>query len=185
MAPLRNERRCIAKYIDGPADKGDRRKQKPVCNELDSVLSRNAKACRLPIGYSLRDNLENRGMKKQQMTTEGNLPAAGAPSTTWSDIKWQKVESNVHRLQMRIAKAERENSPNKVKSLQWLLTHSLEAKLLAVKRVTSSKGAKTPGIDGKLYLSNTDKMQLALSLKQRGLNKYFALQFCRCSQLKF
>ena len=107
-------------------------------------------------------------MKKQQMTTDGKLPLVGAPSATWSDIIWQKVESNVYRLQMRIAKAARENSPNKVKALQWLLTHSLEAKLLAVKKVISSKGAKTPGVDGKLYRTNTEKMQLALSLKQRG-----------------
>tara|TARA_R110001583_G_scaffold98166_5_gene243118 strand:+ start:26442 stop:26573 length:132 start_codon:yes stop_codon:yes gene_type:complete len=33
------------------------------------------------------------------------------------------------------------------KSLQWLLTHSFEAKFLAVKRVTENKGKKTPGID--------------------------------------
>ena len=32
---------------------------------------------------------------------------------------------------------------NKVKSLQWLLTHSFYAKALAVKRVTSNKGKNT------------------------------------------
>jgi RNA-directed DNA polymerase len=69
---------------------------------------------------------------------------------------------------MRIAKARREQRFNKVKALQWLLTHSLEAKLLAMKRVTSSQGAKTPGVDGKLYQCDSKKMQLALSLKQHG-----------------
>jgi RNA-directed DNA polymerase len=107
-------------------------------------------------------------MKKLQMTTSGTLPLIGASSATWRDIQWQKVEVNVYRLQMRIAKARREQRFNKVKALQWLLTHSLEAKLLAVKRVTSSQGAKTPGVDGKLYQCDSKKMQLALNLKQHG-----------------
>lgn len=107
-------------------------------------------------------------MKKSQMTTNGVMPTVGASSTTWSDIEWQKVEVNVYRLQLRIAKAVREERFNKARALQWLLTHSLEAKLLAVKRVTSSRGAKTPGVDGKRYQSDDKKMQLALSLKQKG-----------------
>lgn len=104
-------------------------------------------------------------MKKQQMITDQSVSASSA---TWSDIKWRKVELNVYRLQMRIAKAAKEQLYNKVKALQWLLTHSLEAKLLATKRVTSSQGAKTSGVDKKIYQCDTDKMQLALSLKQRG-----------------
>ena len=105
-------------------------------------------------------------MKKQQMITDNK--SVSATSATWRDVKWQKVELNVYRLQMRIAKAAKEQRHNKVKALQWLLTHSLEAKLLAVKRVTSSQGAKTAGVDGKIYQCDADKMQLALSLKQRG-----------------
>jgi RNA-directed DNA polymerase len=38
---------------------------------------------------------------------------------------------------MRIAEAVKEGKYGKVKSLQWLLTHSFAAKFLAVKRVTS------------------------------------------------
>lgn len=95
----------------------------------------------------------------------------GASSTTaqkWSDIDWTKIEKSVLRLQMRIAKAKRQKRFGRVKSLQWLLTHSYEAKLLAVRRVTSSKGAKTAGIDGKIYKSDNQKLQLTMSLKQRG-----------------
>lgn len=109
-------------------------------------------------------------MKKEQMTARGSKPLAGASSASsdWANINWQKVEKNVYRLQMRIAKAEREGRFGKVKSLQWILTHSFEAKLLAVKRVTSSKGAKTPGVDRKVYSSNSKKMELARNLKQKG-----------------
>ena len=109
-------------------------------------------------------------MKKSQMSAHSAKSATGASSTLvkqWRDISWLTVEAKVRRLQMRIAKAERSKKHHKVKALQWLLTHSLDAKLLAIRRVTASKGAKTSGIDGKLCVSDSQKMQLALSLKQR------------------
>lgn len=93
---------------------------------------------------------------------------ASSAAETWANVNWSKVEKSVYRLQLRIAKAKRQKKHGKVKSLQWILSHSLNAKLLAVKRVTASKGAKTAGIDGKLYQSNGAKLRLAMSLKQRG-----------------
>lgn len=55
-------------------------------------------------------------------------------------LDWKTVQMEVKRLQMRIAKAVKLKKYRKVKSLQWLLTHSFHVKLLAVKRVTSNKG---------------------------------------------
>ena len=52
----------------------------------------------------------------------------------WSSINWLMIESKVKQLQFRIAKAFREGRHNKAESLQWLLTHSYYAKLLAVRR---------------------------------------------------
>jgi RNA-directed DNA polymerase len=69
---------------------------------------------------------------------------------------------------MRIAKAVQEGRHGKVKALQWLLTHSFYAKALAVKRVTSNKGKKTPGVDGILWKNSRAKMQAILSLRQHG-----------------
>ena len=43
---------------------------------------------------------------------------------------------------MRIAKATREGKHGKAKALQWVLTRSKLAKLLAVKRVSQNKGSK-------------------------------------------
>ncbi len=94
----------------------------------------------------------------------------GAPPAhfgTWNSIDWNQAKREVRRLQMRIAKATREGRYGKVKSLQWLLTHSFYAKLLAVKRVTQNKGGKTPGIDGITWKSNKEKMQAAPGLKRR------------------
>ena len=99
------------------------------------------------------------------------LPFTGAPSalgSTFDAINWQKAVIEVRRLQMRIAKAYREGKHGRVKALQWLLTHSLSAKLLAVKRVVQNKGAKTPGVDNVLWKTSAQKMQAALGLKRRG-----------------
>ena len=61
----------------------------------------------------------------------------------WSSIDWNKARAYVKKLQMRIVKAQQEGHYSKVKTLQWLLTHSFYAKALAVKRVTSNRGKNT------------------------------------------
>ncbi len=86
----------------------------------------------------------------------------------WHSIDWKQTRRKVRRLQMRIAKAVKENRWNKVKSLQFLLTHSFYAKLLAVKRVTSNKGKKTPGVDGVVWKGVRAKWRAASSLHRRG-----------------
>jgi RNA-directed DNA polymerase len=86
------------------------------------------------------------------MTTNTISSSAGASPTiehdAWDSIPWVRVKKQVLRLQMRIAKAVRQGKAGRVKALQRILTSSFYAKCLAVKRVTSNKGAKTPGIDG-------------------------------------
>lgn len=94
--------------------------------------------------------------------------ASSASPMSWGAISWPSVTQEVKRLQMRIAKAVRENRHGKVKALQWILTHSFSAKLLAIKRVTSNTGAKTPGIDGVLWRTSLQKMQAVKSLQRRG-----------------
>jgi len=86
----------------------------------------------------------------------------------WDSIDWDKAESYVKNLQMRIVKAFKEGKHNKVKSLQYLLTHSFYAKALAVKRVTENKGKKTAGVDNELWLTSAQKYQALSKLKRRG-----------------
>ncbi len=78
------------------------------------------------------------------------------------------VESQVNQLQMRIAKATREGKHRRVKSLQWLLTHSYCGKLLAVKRVTENQGRRTAGVDGILWQTPIQKLQAITTLQRRG-----------------
>jgi len=96
---------------------------------------------------------------------------AGASSnkvSDWQAVDWPKVWRSVRRLQLRIAKAIRAGQHGKAQALSWLLTHSRSAKLLAVKRVTENKGAKTPGVDNKIWRTDRQKYAAVQNLKRRG-----------------
>ena len=123
-----------------------------------------------PAGARWQDNLKNRINGGTQMT-EMKQSFTGAPTTkdvSWDSILWKKANSEVKRLQMRIAKAEREGKKGRVKALQRILTCSFYAKSLAVKRIVVNKGAKTPGVDGIIWRTSRQKIQAILSLKGRG-----------------
>lgn len=110
-------------------------------------------------------------MKESQMTVVMATLQTGAPSTsplTWDAIDWQRVVAEVRQLQMRIAKAFREGRHHKVKTLQWILTHSFNAKLFAVKRVVQNRGSKTPGIDNIRWRTPEQMMEAAIKLKRHG-----------------
>ena len=100
--------------------------------------------------------------------TADNAGALVNYTESWKAIDWQKAQREVRRLQMRIAKAVKEGRHGKVYALQWILTHSFYAKAMAVKRVTSNRGKRTPGVDGVLWKNSRDKIRAVLSLKQHG-----------------
>jgi RNA-directed DNA polymerase len=102
------------------------------------------------------------------MTVDLHAGASSNKVSDWEAVDWPKVRHDVRRLQLRIAKAIRAGKYGKAKALSWLLTHSRSAKLLAVKRVTENKGAKTPGVDNKLWRTDRQKYAAAQNLKRRG-----------------
>jgi len=85
----------------------------------------------------------------------------------WHAINWQKVTSQVRRLQARIVKATKEKRWGKVKALQRLLTHSFSGKALAVRRVTENQGKNTPGVDRMIWNTPQKKLNAIYSLRQR------------------
>jgi len=85
----------------------------------------------------------------------------------WNSIDWKKVEEHVNRLQTRIVKAVKNEKWSLAKRLQFLLTHSFYAKLLAVRSTTQNKGKRTAGIDGETWSSPETKMKAALSLTDK------------------
>ena len=88
--------------------------------------------------------------------------------TLWLEIDWTRAEMYVQKLQAHVVKAQREGRHNKVKALQWTLTHSFYAKALAVKRVTTNKGKDTAGVDKAVWSSPLAKAKAIGSLKRRG-----------------
>ena len=83
---------------------------------------------------------------------------------SWKEIDWTAAESYVNRLQVRIVKAVQAGKWRLVKRLQTLLCNSFYAKALAVKRVTTNKGKKTPGVDGVIWRTPQEKMEAVREL---------------------
>ena len=102
--------------------------------------------------------------------SNSNTPSKGErltdkrPKPQWTNIDWDEVEKHVNRLQTRITKAVKQGKWHLVKRLQYLLTQSFYAKLLAVKRVTQNKGRRTAGIDGAKWITPNSRMNAALKL---------------------
>ena len=88
--------------------------------------------------------------------------------STWESIDWNKCEIAVNKLQARIVKAQKAGKHGRVKSLQWVLTHSFYAKALAVKRVTSNSGSDTAGVDKVKWSTPNTRFKAIGELKRRG-----------------
>lgn len=101
---------------------------------------------------------------------EHGSPVSALPSGphSWQDIDWSLVQRNVRGMQLRIAKACRENDWRRVKSLQRMLTRSRSAKLLAVRRVTENQGKRTAGVDRVLWDTPEAKFNATTKLGARG-----------------
>jgi len=98
----------------------------------------------------------------------GSIDASLAESLDWKSLPWDQFRQQVRRLQMRIAKAIKEKRYRKAKALQWILTHSKAAKFLAIQRVTTNKGHRTPGVDKKVWRTDQQKLAAIGLLKRRG-----------------
>jgi RNA-directed DNA polymerase len=87
----------------------------------------------------------------------------------WLSVKWLRSTIRVKRLQRRIFKASLRGDRFRMRFLQNRLVNSFDAKLLAVKRVTSeNKGKRTPGLDLNMAKTPEDKWNLVCKLKIDG-----------------
>jgi hypothetical protein len=86
----------------------------------------------------------------------------------WDSMDWESAERQVTRLRQRIYRATCEQKWNKVRSLMKLMLRSRSNLLLSVRRVTQkNKGKGTPGIDGKVALTNKARVTLIRQMEQR------------------
>lgn len=106
-------------------------------------------------------------MSKSEKRNDRYKPAMRVDSTIiWSRIDWEQAKKAVAQLQARIVKEQKQGRYGKVKSLTRILTRSFYAKALAVKRVTSNTGKRTPGVDKVRWKTDKRKAQAILELQQ-------------------
>jgi RNA-directed DNA polymerase len=96
------------------------------------------------------------------------IPKTEIATHQWNSINWKAVYKRINKIQARITKATQRGNRNLAKKLQYLLTSSFDAKLLAVRKVTSNKGKRTSGVDRQLWSTPSTKYKAALSLKTKG-----------------
>lgn len=89
--------------------------------------------------------------------------------TRWKDIDWAQVRKKTFEWQQEIYLASKANNISKVRKYQHLLLGSMDAKLLAIRRVTQdNQGKNTAGIDGVKTLSPENRLKLVFTLKIKG-----------------
>jgi RNA-directed DNA polymerase len=96
-----------------------------------------------------------------------NSVAASNKFDTWSSINWKEVEEFVRNMQIKIADAAKKEKWREINRLQYTLTHSFRAKLLAVRIVTSSTGNRTAGVDGQIWKHDETKLSEARNLDRK------------------
>ena len=92
----------------------------------------------------------------------------------WTNIKWKLLEYDVLKMQNRIAEAYKLKDIKLVAKQQLILVSSFAARALAVRKVTTNQGSKTPGIDGMTWTSDVDKWSAIGLLKKATPSSYRA-----------
>ena len=87
---------------------------------------------------------------------------------SWHAINWPPVYRNVRRLQTRIVKAVKAGKKRRARALRNILTRSFSGRALAVKRVSSNQGKRTPGVDNILLNTPKKKAQAIRDLRFNG-----------------
>lgn len=114
-----------------------------------------------------------------------NLQQISTPLDEWKNINWREVESSVQQEQIKLVKLAGTilnlkdsddnlyqlqdlsslHSNKEISKLQIRLAKTLVFRQLAVQKVISNAGAKTPGIDGFIIKTDQDKLDLINQLK--------------------
>src|SRR4051812_33796156 len=108
------------------------------------------------------------GRQADMSATEMLAGAAPERPPDWHSIEGKKVWRTARRLQARIVKAVAQGRWNKVKALVYLLTRSFGGRALAILRVVSNSGARTPGVDGTLWDTPESKSAAFAALRRHG-----------------
>ena len=87
-------------------------------------------------------------------------------ATGWQEINWKEVNIRIQDLQDKIVKATLKNNMKEVYRLQEEIVISFEGRALAIRRVVTSSGGKTPGVDNIIWDTPNARFK---AIKQLGL----------------
>lgn len=87
-------------------------------------------------------------------------------ATTWEDINWRDVETDLAARQKGLVVAYNNSEHARLKLLQESLLRSFCGRAMAIRKVTQSKGSKTPGVDGKLWKTSKQRFEAIKNLKR-------------------
>lgn len=95
-----------------------------------------------------------RAVKQQQQTV-----------TSWYEIDWKGSYERVRTIQGQIVRAVEADDWDLVKKLQRKLITMLEARAIAIRRVVTNQGGKTPGVDGIIWNTPESRFKAIEALK--------------------
>jgi RNA-directed DNA polymerase len=112
-----------------------------------------------------------RTRQAQEFVERGAVATAGAsrrPRWHWHQRNWRRAHRNVRRVQIRIVQAQQEGKWRKVRALPHMLTRSWSGRAVAVPRVTTNRGQRTPGVDQVIWDTPAKKAPAVADRPQRG-----------------
>lgn len=93
----------------------------------------------------------------------------------WKGINWKHVNSKLKLLQAVLYKALIDGASNsEVRKIHNRILNSFAARAYAIRKITTSKGRKTPGIDGIIYATDEQKYNAVTELKLFNSHTYRA-----------
>lgn len=97
-------------------------------------------------------------------------PSSESLVSEWID--WSGIEHHVFRLQRQLANAVEHHNRKAARHYKWLIRNSRNVRMLVIRTVTQeNKGRKTPGVDGKTYMTPEARKELLelVSLRKKPL----------------
>jgi RNA-directed DNA polymerase len=115
--------------------------------------------------YNMMTLINIRKYSDKRRTGQGSIQSDG-----WHTIDWIKANEYVEHLQGKIVEATCVEDWKRVYNLQRQIVMSFSGRALAIRRVVTNSGGKTPGIDGIVWRGSDDYMTAIEALKEIVMN---------------
>ena len=83
----------------------------------------------------------------------------------WDKIDWRKCEQDLAELQNNLTIAAKRGNSKEIQEIQNNMIRQFSIRALAVRKVTSSRGKRTAGVDGEKWTKSSQKMEAVIRLK--------------------